>query len=204
MATKVYLIRHGENVSAFDGRYYGQTDLPLSDRGRGQMAFLGEKLSPKPPVRLYCSDLTRSKDSAQVLAERWGISPIACQDLREINMGLWEGLNFEEIKLLYPDQAARWGAGSPHFRFPGGESLYDLRGRTLSAYQKLLAEDPNAIVVLVGHAGPNRVILCHALGLPLNRFWHLGQDYGSLSTIDYHGDFALLSTLNFREGMPSG
>ena len=199
MAIRLYLIRHGESVVAYDGRYYGQKDLALSDKGREQMASLAESLSQMAPQRIYCSDLARAKESAEVLASRWGFSPIIQPEFREVNMGLWEGLSYEEISQRYPKEAAKWAKGASAFRFPEGESLKDLKARVLPAHQKMLAENPDdAILALVGHGGSNRVILCQALEIPLTRFWRLGQDFGSLSIVDYHGPSALVSLLNFR------
>lgn len=200
MATRLYLIRHGESVAAHDGRYYGQKDLSLAEKGREQMAFLAERLSPMRPQRVYSSDLARAKESAEVLASRWGLSPIIRPEFREVNMGLWEGLSYEEISQRYPKEAAKWARGASAFRFPEGESLNDLKARVLPAHQKVLAENPDdAILALVGHGGSNRVILCQVLGIPLTGFWRLGQDFGSLSIVDYHGSSALVSLLNFRE-----
>jgi alpha-ribazole phosphatase len=199
MALRVYLIRHGESASSYGGRYYGHTDLPLSERGREQMAFWGERLLRMPPQKIYCSDLARSRESAGVLACQWSLDPIVWPDLREINMGLWEGLSYEEINLLHPERAAQWGTGSLAFRFPQGEGLRQLKTRVLRAYRRLIEENPDAVLAIVGHAGPNRVILCQALGISLRYFWRLGQDYGGLSIIDYHGRSALVSLLNSRE-----
>jgi alpha-ribazole phosphatase len=200
MAIKLYLIRHGESVAAYDGRYYGHKDLPLSERGREQMAFLAKRLSQMPPQRLYSSDLARSRESAEVLASRWGLSPIIRPEFREVNMGRWEGLSYEEISQLHPNEVVEWAKGASAFRFPEGESLNDLKARLLPAHRKMIAENPdNAILAMVGHGGPNRLILCQALGIPLTRLWRLGQDFGGLSIIEYHDSSALVSLLNFRE-----
>ena len=200
MAIKLYLIRHGESVAAYDGRYYGQTDLALSEKGRGQMAFLTERLSQLSPHRIYCSDLTRARESAEMLASRWDLSPIIRREFREVNMGLWEGLSYEEINLRYPKEAVEWAKGASTFRFPQGESLRNLKARVLPAHRKIIAENSDATVLaLVGHGGPNRLILCQALGIPLTRLWRLGQDFGGLSIIEYHDSSPLVSLLNFRE-----
>jgi len=117
-------------------------------------------------------------------------------------MGLWEGLSYEEISLLHPEQAAQWATRSLAFRFPKGEGLGDLKARVLPAYQKLIRTNPDAILAIVGHAGPNRVILCQVLGISVKHLWRLGQDYGGLSIIEYHGDSPIVSLLNFREEIP--
>lgn len=163
------------------------------------MALLAERLVGTPPRKIYCSDLARSRESAQILGRRWDLAPIICPELREVNMGLWEGLSYEEVSLLHPEKAAQWATASLTFRFPKGEGLRDLKSRVLSAYQKLIEENADNLFAIVGHAGPNRIILCHALGIPLSHFWRLGQDYGGLSIIDYHGRSAMVSLLNFRE-----
>lgn len=199
---RLYLVRHGEPSSAQEDRCYGQTDLPLSEKGREQMALLANRLSgiQPPPSRIYCSDLARSKESAGMLASKWGLDPIILPELREIHMGLWEGLSHEEINRLYPREAVKWATGSSSFRFPQGENLYDLETRVLQIHQRIISENGDGGLAIVSHAGPNRVILCQAMGLPLAHLWRLGQDYGSLSIIDYHGDFPLLSLMNLSPG----
>jgi broad specificity phosphatase PhoE len=72
--------------------------------------------------------------------------------------------------------------------------LQDVLVRALSALRDVVGRHPNDTVVLVAHDSVNRVILLHALGLPLSRYWRLGQHPCAINEIDFSGDdWAVLS-----------
>ena len=78
--------------------------------------------------------------------------------------------------------------------FPGGESLQDVLTRTVAALREAISRHPKDTAVLVGHASVNRVILLHALDLPLSRYRRVGQDPCAINVIDFvDGDFTVQS-----------
>jgi alpha-ribazole phosphatase len=184
----ICLLRHAE-VEAADGlkRYIGQTDLPLSALGRQHCREWAERLVSITLEKIVCSDLQRSLETAKLIANRRSISVQPLRNLREIDLGAWEGLSFETVKAHYPEEYNRRGAALATHRPPGGESFSDLAQRVLPVFYKI-AGNASAPVLLVGHAGVNRVILSHLLEMPLEAMFRLGQDYGAMNVIIPRGE----------------
>jgi len=198
MARRVYLIRHGEVISG--ERCYGQTDVALSERGRQQMLLLRQWLQPAFPGAVYGSDLLRSRESVELLLRGSALEARFLPELREIHLGAYEGKSSQELVGLLSQEMQARGRIWRDFRFPGGEGLSQLRARVIPAYRRLVADARGQDLAIVGHSGPNRIILCQVLGLPLRNLWRLGQDYGSVSIIEYDGRLPQVVLLNWRPG----
>jgi broad specificity phosphatase PhoE len=157
----VLLARHGEtddNVAPL--RFQGFTDTPLNDTGRRQAAELAEKVAARaePVVSLWSSDLSRARETAEIVGRRIGLTPTLDARLREGARGRWEGHRFEEIKRTEPERYAAWQRAGDGFRFPGGESLLDQQLRVTQALREIHAGPGPALVVC--HGGSIRVMLC--------------------------------------------
>lgn len=178
----IFLLRHGETVGAGGTRrFIGQLDVPLSDEGRTQMRRMGELLAAESIGTIFSSDLQRSRESAALIARACGKPVNAIPKLREIAMGDWEGLTCLEARERHPVQFAARESDIIGFRPPGGESFRDCADRALPAFDRI-AESFGPIVI-VGHAGLNRIILCRILGMPLENLFLLSQDFGRANRI---------------------
>jgi broad specificity phosphatase PhoE/CTP:molybdopterin cytidylyltransferase MocA/HD superfamily phosphodiesterase len=181
----IYLARHGAVQSKDDPkRFIGQIDLPLNAQGRRQAEELTEALLGARISAVFCSDLKRSSDTAQIIAGRHRVSCVQRRDLREISLGRWEGLSFDEVRSLHPDEFQARGNDIVHYRPPDGESFLDCGFRVVPAFHEILNSTVGNIL-LVGHAGVNRIILSRALVRSLNDLLELDQDYGCLNLIAY-------------------
>ena len=181
---RIYLVRHGDIGLGHDKRYIGVTDLELSAAGREQAHFLKEYLSSISFERIYSSPLMRSRETAEIIASDQAISPIVQAYLKEINMGDWEGRLFADIRNEYPLEYKRRGKDIANYRPPGGESFSDCYQRVIPPFESMMQSNAKNIL-MVGHAGINRVILCYALGLPLNHLFEFKQSYGCLNVLIY-------------------
>ena len=195
-ATRLYLVRHGQVADGHTNRYHGSNDIDLSPAGEQQLTRLASHLEPVPLAAVYASDLRRSQDGATRLCAGRGLTPGVIPEFREIHFGVWEGLTFAEISERYPEQLNGRFQDLANFRIPTGESLGDVRDRVMPRLQQLVAAHPGESLALVAHAGVNRVILCHALSLPLANIFRLDQNYGCLNIIDYFPDFTMVRLLN--------
>jgi alpha-ribazole phosphatase len=194
--TRVYLVRHGQVADGHTDRYHGNNDIGLSDKGVRQFEDLAGQLAGVPLAGIYASDLTRALTGAQIISRGRDLGPQTIPEFREIHFGAWEGLSFAEIAARYPaDLEARF-RDLASFRIPGGESLLDLSSRVLPRLGELIAGHHEEAIVIVAHAGVNRVILSEALGLPLDHLFRLDQNYGCLNIIDYFPDMAVVRLLN--------
>lgn len=193
---KIYLVRHGAVSSDGEKRYIGQTDLPLNDNGRKQVARLRDQLSGVPFNLIYCSDLVRSVSTAEIICEKQELKPLVIKDLREIDMGLWDGLSFQEVVRLYPGEFEKRGSDIVNYAPPKGESFALCAVRVMAALDNILAAGQGNILI-VGHAGVNRIIISWALGLPMENMFRLKQDYGCLNILTLFDFVRRVEVLNF-------
>lgn len=202
MRTTIYLVRHGSVVGAETRRFIGHLDVPLSSLGEAEAAALARRLSTAKLAAVYSSDLSRTRRTAEILGRPHGLAAVPLADLREFSMGRWEGLTAEQIRALDPAAFEAWMADVGHFQFPGGESLPDVSARAWPALEAILTRHAGRSILVVSHGGPNRIVLCRALGVPLERILALGQDYAALSVLERNRDGWTLRLLNHREPLP--
>ncbi|MDT8900697.1 histidine phosphatase family protein [Anaeroselena agilis] len=195
----IYLCRHGKIHREDDQRrYLGQLDPPLSGEGERQAGALRDLLGQAGLTAIYCSDLARSRRTAEIVAARSEVPVIALRALREISLGEWEGVAFADIARRYPDEFRARGADIAYYRVPGGESFADCALRVVAAFREILASSAGDIAI-IGHAGANRVLLCHILGMPVANLFRLGQDYACLNIIQCGGTGYRLKLVNHRD-----
>ena len=115
--------------------------------------------------------------------------------MREIDLGEWEGLSFEEVERTYPEEFQKRGRDIVHYQPPGGESFFDCTKRVIPAFYSLL-HATRGNILLVGHAGVNRIILCQVLGKSLADLFDIGQGYACLNLIHYEDGTFTAKVLN--------
>ncbi|MDR3557544.1 MAG: histidine phosphatase family protein [Syntrophobacteraceae bacterium] len=192
----IYLARHGA-IHQPGGlkRYIGQTDLPLGEEGVRQAETLARKLRSTPLAAIFSSDLRRSLDTAAIVGNLHGLDPAATPNFREIAMGRWEGLSFDEVRSRYPEDYDQRGRDMANFRPPGAESFTDCARRVLPAFFEAIYSTRGDIL-LVGHAGVNRILLCFVLGKPLSELFDIEQNYCCLNRIRYTDFWFELESFN--------
>jgi len=196
---RLFLIRHGQTDGNVALRYYGHTDIVLNERGRDQARGLAIRLSHKPLDRIYSSDLARAYETARIIAGGQGLDVQRSRRLREIDLGDWEGLTFEEIKARDEELVRQWMVEFETFRMPNGESVAEFRSRVEDEIKNIIAKNRDQTVAIVTHGGVTRMVLCYLLGWDLSSFWHLCQDTGCLNVIDFKSGKPSLLLLNSRE-----
>jgi broad specificity phosphatase PhoE len=156
----VWLARHGEtNDNLEPMRFQGFMDTPLNDTGRRQAAELAERVAGMGFVSLWASDLSRARETAEIVGERIGLQPRLDPRLREGSRGRWEGYRFIDIEREEPELYAAWRRGGAEWRFPGGESLLEQQQRVLACLQEIHAAG-ELPALAVCHGGSIRVMLC--------------------------------------------
>ena len=193
--------------------FIGQYDVPLSDEGRQQMQQAGKQIAellqehyaadvkrdffgnelikdmPDWSNTVYCSDLIRSKESAEIIAEvlrgsgvmvddeengvlPTGINVKPLEGLREIDLGDWDGKPIREIKEQYPELYQRRGENL--FTFKTGnksENFYDMQYRVIKCLRQILASDDGKNIIIVAHSGVIRTIENNIKGLRVDDEW---------------------------------
>ena len=163
---KLYLIRHGETESNSNGIFQGQTNSPLSELGKTQAQLLAQRLQ-KDHVnvdRLIASTLGRAIETAEYIAKALDCKVETDRGLQEINLGNWEGMNWEKIRDNFPihsqDYHQRWWRFKEH----GGESWSEALKRFDNTVTKLIENSPQKNIMLVAHAGVIRLFVTKLLG----------------------------------------
>jgi broad specificity phosphatase PhoE len=163
--TTLLLARHGETDWNRDGRWQGQTDTPLNERGREQAGALAAEVAGDGIAAVYASDLARARETATIVADRLRVPLHIDPRLRELHFGGWEGLTTLEIEERYSDEIARWRADDGSSAFAGGETYVQMSERVVAALIDIAATHPSEDVLVVFHGGPIRGLLAHAAGV---------------------------------------
>jgi len=177
---EITFVRHAESEANGAGRWQGQGDSPLSDRGREQARMLGRRLSAHPFDLVVCSDLGRACATAEAL----GVPVEPDPGWREVDVGRWEGLTRQEVATAYPEEMRAIAAGEP-VAMGGGESWVDMHARVDAALERLLGRlDADARVLVVSHGGTIGGVLAGMLDSRERRPWAFGRATNTaLSTI---------------------
>jgi alpha-ribazole phosphatase len=186
--TRIYLLRHGEVEGAGTPRYNGHADVGLTAHGISQYQALRQRLSGFNITACYSSDLSRCVVGTGIICPQFGIEPTLRKELRELNIGLWEGMTWAEIIENFPREWHARLADIVNYRVPEGESLLDLANRALPVIREIAVRHQGEEVLVVGHGGMNRTVLLDAIGAPLSTLFNIEQSYGCLNIIDYYED----------------
>jgi broad specificity phosphatase PhoE len=204
-SSRIFMIRHGEVENHDRGVFNGQLDVDITPRGVGHMeraaeflAAAGGERGETGVRRLYSSDLLRTVRGAAIISERLGLNETAqaVPDIREIHLGEWQGLSFEEVDDRFPGLRETRHADIVNYRIPGSETVAELSARVVPAVQEIAGRHRGESVAIVAHAGPNRMVLCHTLGVPLKRVFHIQQDYGAINVLDFSAEGAVVRLMN--------
>lgn len=169
----LYLIRHGETPWNVEGRYQGQFDPPLTERGRQQAQATAEHLSPLNFEAIYSSDLTRARQTAEALAERTGLTIQFDPRLREINQGEWQGVLIGDIRAAWPEEIRGWETAPWQHHPPGGETLQAVQHRLFAAIDDIAVRHPQGKVAIFSHKLPIALLKIRYQGHLLETIWSL-------------------------------
>jgi probable phosphoglycerate mutase len=197
----LYCVRHGESTYNLEGRLQGQSDEPrLSPLGRRHAAALAEAMSSLPIEAIYASPLARAMETAQPLADALKLPIHADDRLKEINIGIFQGLLAAEIGDVHPAETARWRSNDADFRIPGGESRRELMQRAQAAFEEIRGA-PWRQVAVVAHGGVLAAGLKALLNVPADQNPFMLYN-GSISRIEW-GPQLKLMTLNQTDHLRS-
>ena len=171
--TDFWLLRHGQTDSNRAGRWQGQAPSapPLNDTGRAQALAVRDQLKGVEFAAIYPSDLLRSRQTAELIAECLGL-PITLEPrLREMNLGTWEGMLSDEIKAKFSREVAERARDPLNMRAPQGESPKEVAERVIPAMVEIAAKHREKSVLIVAHGMPLARMSCYAQGIPLHNVY---------------------------------
>lgn len=172
---KIVVWRHGQTAYNAERRYQGHADIELDDVGRTQAARAARLLAGLSPSAIMSSDLVRARTTAEELARLTGLVVATDKRLREIDVGAWQGLTFDEVEQRFPDEVAEWRDGREGRR-GGGETLVEVAERAVEAVLEVLPtiSDGETLVVAT-HGAAGRALVASLIGLPTPNWHALGS-----------------------------
>lgn len=188
MNRSIYLVRHGNIDAGQEKRYIGVTDLPLSEEGIMQAQRLKKFFYSINIEKAYVSPLMRCIQTADIIFENRDIERVVVKEFTEINMGQWEGKTFKYIKNFFPKQFKKRGENIDTFVPTGGESFQQLKDRVIPIYESIVKNSLGNIII-ISHAGVNRIILSNLLAIPIKNIFQIDQQYGCIDEIYYDDEY---------------
>jgi broad specificity phosphatase PhoE len=177
---RLTLVRHGETVGQSSIRYFGRTDIPLSDLGVRQMQRVASALAGERFDAAYTSTLCRATAAAEIIAPQLRAIPI--DGFNEISFGDWEGLTREEIAQCDPQRFSDWQASPHDFSYPNGDTVSAFRARVAGTFRQLLPALPERTLI-VAHRGILSTLLTELLRLSPQQRMGLGIDLASIHVV---------------------
>jgi broad specificity phosphatase PhoE len=198
MKTRILLVRHGATVLSAEDRFAGSSDVDLSDDGRELARRLAERLARTKIDAFYCSDMKRTTQTATIISQPHGLSPLGVAGLREIDHGKWERMIHKDVEKQYADEYAAWSADPFNIAPPGGETGLHVLSRAMPALLKIVADHRGQTVLVVCHKATNRLLLCALLGIDPREYRNrLAQDLACLNVLQFtdptHAEVDLLN-----------
>ena len=186
MSTRLYLVRHGATQLTSEDRFSGAIGVDLSDEGRAQIERLADRLAQEKIAAIYSSPLSRTLDSARILAAPHRLTPQTDDGLREISHGRWEGLSRREVEDRFGDEYAAWEVDPFTVAPEGGESGVSVLARALPVIRQIVARHPDESVIVVSHKATLRLIISSLLGFdPRGYRDRLDQSPACLNVLEF-------------------
>jgi len=184
--TRIFLVRHGSTILTAEDRFAGATDVPLSDQGREQVHRLAERLRAEDIASVYASPLSRTMETASILAQPHALPVLPVDGLREISHGRWEQMTRLEVEKHFPEEAEEWNRDPYTFAPQGGESGLAVTARALPALVQIVREQAGHCVLVISHKATIRLLLSSLLGFDPRRYRdNLDQSPAALNVVDF-------------------
>jgi alpha-ribazole phosphatase len=174
--TQLCLVRHGQTDWNLEGRYQGQSDVPLNEKGLEQARSLIQQLNGQTFSAIYSSDLRRARQTAEHIAKYLELTLQIEPRLREINQGEWEGVLVDEIKARYAEIWSKRTVDPANVRPPGGETVREVATRVHAALDDISRLFPTERVLIVSHGLSIATAICRDRGIPVGQAYTVIPD----------------------------
>ena len=191
-------VRHGETEWNVTGRYQGQTDVPLSEKGRAQAEALGKRFADIHVDEVYSSPLKRAYDTARAIAEPKGLPIHKVDGIKELNFGEWDGLTKEQLTEQFGEAFVKYRIEPFHYPMAGEGTLNRAKLRVGAALEDIKEEfrHTDKTIVVVAHGGILKLAIFYLLDISSRLYRCIELDNTSLTIIDVEEDRCILRILN--------
>ena len=195
---KIIFVRHCETDWNKEERCQGVSDLELNTNGFSQAKKLALYFKDKEVDYVFCSDLKRAKQTLNEINYDQRFKVIYSEKLREMDQGEFEGLSLSYLKEKYSNELRIWRENPENFRLPKGETLGEVRDRSLSYIKYILKDLPSeSTVLIVTHNLVIASILCTISNKELKFFADFTTESGAISEASFSNNNLTLDILDF-------
>ena len=187
--TKIYIIRHAEAEGNLYRRAQGHYNGRITPLGHRQIAALAERFRDVHLDALYSSDLARTMTTAGAILKYHDLKLNVDPRLREICMGVWEGMAWGDIEQMDKKQLENFESDPAAWHVEGCESFEALTERITSAVLDIASRHDGETIAIVSHGMAIRSLICRAKGIPSCRVYEVP-----------HGDNTAVSLLEADNG----
>lgn len=190
MKTTLYLVRHAEAIGNIKRIFHGWTDSQITEKGHIQAKRLADSLKDFEIDTIYSSSLRRTMQTAEYIAKEKKLSLILSDQLKEINGGDWENVNWDNIPEKWPQEYKTWDK-TPHIhQMPNGESMCKFQKRIINEISIIINENLGKKICILTHGTAIKTLICYFNNVGLeemnNIIWH---DNTSLTIVEKENDY---------------
>lgn len=190
---KMIILRHGEAEWNLQDRAMGQLDSPLTAKGIRQAYALGDRVGRLSFTTLYSSDLGRAAETANIIASICDKKVIFNSELREWNVGIFQGLTIPEMHEKFPQERQDYERNDFEYLIPEGESLRQLRQRSFRVLTAIAQRHSDETVVVVTHGGILMCFFQEVLGISHENHSCFRQNNANFCAFEYvNGRWSLI------------
>lgn len=182
MIETVYLLRHGHVDNGGEKKYLGRTDVSLDVLGKEQAKELRDYFNTIHIDMFFTSPLKRCIQTTHILCLGGKRHYQSIEAFSEIDMGDWENVTMSYIQSHYPELYIQRGEDLEYFTPPNGESFHDVAKRARDAFDAI-THHASGTIIIVAHAGVNRIILSHIMGIAINDMFSIEQPYACVNEL---------------------
>src|SRR5258706_1509368 len=155
----LYIVRHGEtklnnDTDTSQDRIRGWADVPLTDQGRKEAKVAANKLKQYDIEMIFCSDLSRAKETAEIIGKELGIKPISTKELRPWNLGELTGTTTKDAL----PKIAEYVRKKANKKVPDGESFDDFSDRFFNGLHEIVEKADGKKLCVVTHHRDERIL----------------------------------------------
>ncbi len=188
----IIFVRHGKTEMNEQGRYCGVIDSALLKEGIEEIGRLKKALENIEFDCVFSSPMKRTMKSASIITKEFLLD----DRLNEMNFGIFEGLNYEEVSSKYPQENKKWAENFLGYRIPKGENLFDVYKRTAGFIEDVSKMYKSVLVFT--HGGVIRCALSRVFDRP-DYFYRFKVDSGTMTTVSIEDKYMYIKSMNKRE-----
>lgn len=175
----LYITRHGETQWNVEGRMQGWKNSELTLKGIRNAEALGKRLESADMRVIYSSSSQRAVHTAELIRGNRKIDIITDENLREINLGDWEGMAKDEFSESDKEGLEIFWNRPHQYKAVSGEDFYQVRARIEAVLNKIISENKDCSILIVSHAVIVKTIMSIFKGIPIEDLWKQPFIYGT-------------------------